>query len=350
MNEKKPFFEERTAKEIKDLKIQEHSSGAGLVDLILGINPAEESILVNSHILPESFYKGGLCEATVSRRYFRHGTYVRLSTPFSLQDTLLSRRNPLGYRVEALKPLEKVPEEKLFVMGYEFRPPFGADKRKRRVTFVWDLEGARLHGYAEKMTTGVTIDVYADARKVATEGASVVVRVPSRTAKHSRRLANIQHVPVVDNQWKRAVWRRMTSSYQEGSEVPHRTFGAVKFNSEDEIADSDVVQFYPHDMAGYWAGVRHFIKMENRVPWDMDPFAKPSGLSVNFYNLLNNNVLIQDATLKPKARPRKLHLAEKSVLLGRLLAVKGHDATFFWDPKRDPKKLADYDWSIPGID
>lgn len=47
-----------------------------------------------------------------------------------------------------------------------------------------------------------------------------------------------------------------------------------------------------------------------------------------------------------RALLRKPYLAEHAILLARLCASEGHNATFYWDPERD-EKIKDYDWSIP---
>ena len=346
-NEKKSFFKERTESEIKDLnRIQVYNS-RDLVDRILSINHGAESLELRFMLLPFDFYRFGVTGAEASRKCYKHGNYLKLQTPVTLEDTLNSRSNPLSYRVKALKQLEEIPEEKIDAIGYAFRPAQLRDRRERRVPFVWLLEGARLFSYAEKRTSGIKIEPYDDSERVSTEGASIAVKIPSRRKKEQRYLAKLQHIPIKDNEWKRVIWRSLTSTYHEGKEVPHSTYN-IRYRFLSDIEGSNILTFYPHDIASYWSIVKYYKEKEkNIIPWQMDPFAKPSKLAVNFYLRLCNNILVYDYALESKDKLRKLHVAEKSLLLGRLLGVKGHDETFFWNPKRDPKKIADYEWKIP---
>jgi len=63
---------------------------------------------------------------------------------------------------------------------------------------------------------------------------------------------------------------------------------------------------------------------------------------------VRNNVLIFDPTLTSKHKLRKLHLAERSILLARAIGKFGHDEIAYWEPGRDGK-IKDYDWSVKGV-
>ena len=77
----------------------------------------------------------------------------------------------------------------------------------------------------------------------------------------------------------------------------------------------------------------------------MKPFALFSRRGVEIYKRLCNNILIFDPTSTNKDHLRKLHLAEKSILLARAIGKFGHDEIAYWEPARDTK-LKDYEWEI----
>ncbi|MGV8142316.1 MAG: hypothetical protein ACP5NS_01625 [Candidatus Pacearchaeota archaeon] len=347
MTEKKSFFKEREKPEITDMRIATLDSPNGLIRRILDINPQDEALELGFQIVPAQFFYAGATGAEASRKAYKHGVYQPLSHPRTQQDAIASRRNPLSYRVRDLAFLGKIPEEQVNVLGYSFRPVQGTDRRQRRVPFVWLLEGARLYAYAETMTKGIEVKPYGDSARVSTEGASITVNVPSRTAKKPRYTTKINSFPLVDNAEKRAIVWGMSSTFEEGREPLHSTFN-IRYRFMEDPQASNVFTFYPHDIASVWSAIRHFSRRSNRVPWDMDPFAKPSQKEVGLYLRMCNNVVIKDPTLKSKDKRRKLHVAEKSILLARSIGVLGHDQTMFWDSRRDPKRMQDYDWSIPG--
>lgn len=349
MNEKKSFFKERESPEITDMRLISVDSPTGLIRRLQDLNPKDEALQIGFQIIPPQFFYAGATGAEASRKAYKHGTYQPLSHPKTQQDALASRRNPLSYRVRDLAFLSNISEEKINLLGYAFRPVQGTDRRQRRVPFVWLLEGARLYAYAENMTKGIEVKPYGDSVRVSTEGASITVNVPSRTAKKQRYTTRINSFPLVDNAEKRAIVWGMSSTFEEGREPLHSTFN-IRYRFMEDSQGSNVFTFYPHDITSVWSAIKYFSRRSNRVPWDMDPFAKPSQKEVDIYLRMCNNIVIVDPTLKSKDKRRKLHVAEKSILLARSIGVLGHDETIFWDGKRDPPRMQDYDWSIPGSD
>ena len=59
---------------------------------------------------------------------------------------------------------------------------------------------------------------------------------------------------------------------------------------------------------------------------------------------MNNNIVIYDPTLSSKDKLRKLHVAEKSILIGRAIGRFGADEIMYADGARDGK-LENYDWN-----
>ncbi len=347
---KKSFFNERTEPQIRGLGISSVSVQRGLVDKILSLDASKQALELRFQLIPGRFYAGTRNSAQAARKTYKHGVYLNLSQCRTIEEALYEQRLPHEIRREDFDlKLGSKKEEDIEVQGYAFRPIQGNDVRKRLVPFPWIFEGARLFGYGIKNTEGIKVMPYDDAERVQTEGASVPVSVPAREDKKQRYLIRVDNVAVVDNQNKHVIWPGFTTTYSEGK-VSEHSFWSFGYKFINDRESSRNVILYPQDVAAMLGIVRHFlIEEENPVPWNMNPFAKPSFFAANYYRLLCNNVLVRDPKLKRKSKLRKLYIPEKSILLARLIGKFGHDETMFWQKGRDPDKIQDYDWSIPGI-
>lgn len=341
--ERKSFFAERSVAEIKELKPKWVNNAKGLVRKIDGLDSSKEAMIIAIRLLPGEFYQFTDSWAEASRKAYKHGDYVALGQPQTQEEALRTRESPLQIRARDLDVLRGIREEEIQTFGYSFRPVQGRDRRKRLVPFAWIMEGTKLFSYAANLAEGIKVEPYADSGRVAREGAEIVVTIPSRTKKKSRYKVKLSHVPVVDRPEKNAVVWSLRSTYDEGRAPLHSLYN-VRFTFEREPEASDVLHLYPQDVAAYLAVARQcFEENKNFVPWNMNPFAKPSQRAASFYGRLGNNVLVYDPSIKTKDHLRKLHVAERSLLIAREIGVFGHDQTMFWNPEVDPK-LKDYSW------
>ncbi len=346
---KKSFFKEKSEKEIRELNLRTVFSKKGLVEKILELNPASEGLEIRVQLLPGQFYRNTQSWKQASNKALKHGGYIPLSQPTTITEALKSRRLPHQIRKADFGQLDSIHEDEINLIGYSFKPIQGVDRRKRLVPFSWIMEGARIFAYSERLKKGIEVKPYDDAAKVEQEGADVIVIVPSRKKRQRRYTIRFKHVPIIDNQRKRAICWSLDTNFERGEEPRHKTFN-IRYRFEHDREGSDVKVFYPHEIAGYLAIAKHYAAKEgNRVPWDMNPFAKPSQKLVDFYKRITNNVVIYDPTLGKSGGTRKIHIAEECLLLGRAVRALGHDKTLFWNPERDPKTLADYDWTIPQV-
>tara|TARA_Y100000310_G_scaffold340569_2_gene436863 strand:- start:537 stop:1586 length:1050 start_codon:yes stop_codon:yes gene_type:complete len=347
-NEKKAYFKERTKKEVSDLDRTQVFNRKGLIHKVLSLNP-EEALELRFPLTPQRFHKFADSSVDASRKYFKHGHYTPLQHPTTQRSAINSRRNPLSYRVQDLHFLMEMPEDKIQIQGYSFRPVQGRDRRKRLVPFVNLLKAAKLYSYTQGKTLGFKVEAYPDSKKVSSEGAEAIITVPSRTQKKPRYSVKESHVPITDNAWKRAiVWGLVSNSTGDRGEPINKEHN-IRYRKESDREESRIFTFYPQDIAAHWATIAHFKDEDNKVPWDMDPFAKPSQLMADLFQKFSNNILVYDPYLKSKDKLRKPRESELSALIAQSMGVLGHDNTMFWDPTRDPK-LRDYDWSIPGED
>jgi len=343
---RKSFFKERSSKEIEALQLQTAFRANGLVKRILDLNPTEEAVEIRTPIIPGQFHQRTSNTAQASRKCYKHGELITSSQPKGQKQAISSREIPLQIRERDFSKLRGMREEEINYVGFSWYPVQGNDRRKRVVPFVWLPEGERLFAYGENQGTGIEIKSYANARRASKEGAEVICKVPSRTAKQPRYNLKLKHVPIISSpERKAAVWS-LKSTYEDGEEPEHSTWN-IKYGWDTSRTDSDVFTFYPHDIAAYIAIAGSELKEnKNMTPLEMNPFAWPSKRLADFYNRLNNNVVIFDPTLSGKNKHRKLHVAEKSILIARSIGVLGHDATMYWDGTRDGA-IKNYDWKIP---
>lgn len=342
---KKSFFRERSAEQIQRMNLSVTSTTRGLAGKIRNLD-SQEGIIIRTPIIPGRFYQFVESWEDASRKCYKHGDLVTLSQPRTQGAAFECREIPLAIRARDFSELNEMREQEINYVGYRFKPVQGNDGRWRVVPFVWAMEGARLFAYAENVAGEIKVEPYADAKKVQFEGADIVCSVPSRTKKKGRYLVRFKHVPVEGSTQRRAVcWSLCTEHLRQAPE--HAEYN-IKYNYGDDAEGSDVFTFYPHDIAAYIAVIKHYNEKHNLTPIEMSPIALPSRKMADFYTRLGNNVLIYDPTLSSndnKDKLRKLHLAEKSILLARAIGVFGHDATMFWDPERDGR-LRDYNWGV----
>lgn len=336
---KKTFFHERTAAEIRHVAKPVYSA-RNLVRKILDLAP-DEALELRFPIIPGEFRAHALDSAEASRKCYKHGEYVSLSQPKTQGAAFECREIPLETRTRDLSKLQEEREDSINMLGYSFRPVQGNDRRKRVLNFAWILEAARLFAYAENNCGGIKVTPYDDAGKVSMEGAEVICTVPSRSQKKPRYTVRLSHVPMLMNGAGVAIAHSLSSDFERSPE--HSTYN-MKYNWENEAESSSVFTFYPHDMAAYFALIKKSTSEHKLAPLTFSPIAIPSRLEAEFYNRLCNNILVYDPALQGKEKDRKLHIAEKSILIARSVSRLGHDATMFWNPERDGR-IQDYSWS-----
>ncbi|MBI2667604.1 hypothetical protein HYX17_02425 [Candidatus Woesearchaeota archaeon] len=338
--EKKAFFRDREAREIAQLRLKNVYIQRGLVKRILDLDPEEEAIVLRTQMTPGRFFRGVENSAEASRKCYKHGDLIALSQPLTREEAYRTKEIPLAIRNRDFNKLKGMKEEDINFIGYSFYPVQGTDRRKRIVPFAWLPEGRDIFSYAENFANGIEINDFPDAKRVSREGADIVCRVPSRTEKKQRYELKLKHVPVDGVTERRAIPWSLRADYN-GPGPEHSLFN-IRYTWELEREGSDVITFYPHDIAAYIAVAGDYWKRHNLTPMEMNPFALISKKEYEFDKKLNNNILVYDPSLSSKTKLRTLHLDEKCILIGRSIPILGTEETMYWDPGRDGK-LKDYD-------
>ncbi len=347
---KKSFFAERPLTDLRSLNVRKITRPQGLVEIIDSLNPETETLELRFRLTPGRFFAHSEDSAQASRKCLKHGDYIALSHPKTKEECFQSPLIPLAIRARDFAHLQEMREEEINYVGYSVRPTWG-DRTRRVMPFVFLPQGVKLFGYAETQAGGIVVHPYKDAARVKKEGANIILEVPSRTKKQPRYKFRISHVPIVRNQQNLATVLLLKPGIvqDEATQEPirgrpaHNVFN-MRYTYETDQEGSDVITYYPQDVAGYIAIYKkEWVENKNMTPLDMNPFALPSQHQATFFTKLDN-VIVYDPTLSSKHQLRKLHLAEKSILLARAIGKFGHDDFCFWDWERDGAQK-DYDWT-----
>ncbi len=319
---KKPFFKERTIAQIRKANLVEISTTSDISQLS-----------TNEFAIIDPFFPG---DAESARKHMKHGPEVLPRRQYTKTQAINERLTPIQLRAEVFDSLNGP-----CYSCYSIHP-LGQDKRKRKISLVECLEGARIYAYANQVQ-GVEINIkpYADAKRVATDGAEIMVEVPSRTSNHKRLKFKLINIPIVDSPAKFAITPNIGSTHS----CPAKTY-KIRYPYESSKETSQVFNICAHEIAGFLKIIEHYWNNEkNIVPLQMCQFAIPTQKAVDFYLKLCNNILIKDPKLKSKHKLRKLRIADKEIALWKLTQNLGHDKTFYSKKSRDGD-IADYNWEV----
>jgi hypothetical protein len=327
----KSFFRERTPSEIKKLGLNKVQSMQNLMDIIENTD-LNQGIQLDFKIKPEEWED--------SNDWLKHGNFLLLKTPDTIEESIKKKKTPLYGRARACDNLKLGTD----ALGFIYRPVVGEDRIPRAHMFYELLEGTKLLSYIQKMfpkeyiETGEQFRIYDNAKAVETQGAHAFIRLPSRHKNEQRYEIHPQHIPVVNNDWKTAIAKSYTTHY---SHAPRNTvFPNIRYPTKNDLLGEEVRFLTAHDIAAYFVITNYYKKIKkNSVPWDVGLFAKPSKLAAKIHALCDHCILIND-----EEKLRKLHVTERSNLIANSIAVFGHDNILYWNPEKDPK-FTEYPWN-----
>lgn len=322
---RKAFFQERKTGEIRGFSDVKQVS-AHLIANIQELGENQALIIeAENGLVPQKRYHGN------SRTFMKHGPEVIIKRFDSAEEARKYKQKPVQLRKSAFDALRGTTNA---YCAYSFKPVSGLDFRTRKVSLVDCLEGAQIYAYSHQQPVPIEVKAYDGARRVAVEGANVVVSVPSREDKGDRYKLKFSSVPVCDNSNKFVIANSILTDHACGD----KRFD-IRYKNFYDKESSRVFRFCAHEIAGYLATMDHYVKTgKNFVPLEMNPFALPTQETVDFYKKLANNVLIKTGS---DSTPRKLNDVEREILLWGLVSRLGHDKTFY-----ATKKMRDYNWKV----
>ncbi len=317
----KTFFKPSTKTQIKDKNLVEVVRITDVSRL-----PPESFIILPETIVPKGFES--------ARKFMKHGPEVKPKRYHTLDEALRDGRTPVQLREQAFDNLDLG----VSYCGYTFMP-IGTDRRKRKISLIECLEGARLFAYAHQMKgTGIDVKPYDNSKRVRIDGAEVVCNVPSRTKGEPRSKLKLMSVPIVDSPEKHKISLNLGSDHSCGS----KRFN-IRYTYTDDKEGSGIVNLCAHEIAANLEVIQHYMDSKNLTPLQMSQIAIPTQEMVDYYLKWENNVLIRDSNLKSKDKLRLPNRAEKEIALWEMVRELGHDRTFYSRASRDGS-VAEYNW------
>ena len=308
-------------------------SSGNYVNEVLGLQ--HNQVLVIEHQIVPSKFKS-------ARKFLKHGDFVELKTPESLEEAVESHMFPWALRREAFNSIGSI-----YHAGYSFRP-FGEqqdDKRERRVRLVECLEAARILAYGHKKAYDIEIEkVYDGASRISKDGARVRVTVPSRRSKKPRYKSYLDSVVLDANDPNKFAIANGISSTLSMPAKDHNW----RHNYYGDKEDSRTLNLFVHEIASYYKVIITELRNEkpNISPLEMSPFPIPTKLAREYYKRLISMAVVMDEKLKSKQKLRRLNKAEQEILLWALVKEFGYDQTMYAMESRDGK-LQESDWALP---
>lgn len=315
---KKPFFKESTKAEIKHKNLVK-------ADISDALELKDDEFIIISPLLPRGYES--------ARKFMKHGPEVKPQRYRTLDHALEVGKTPIQLREEAFNNIQRID-----FCGYTFMP-LGRDRRKRKVSLIECLEGARIYAYANQVRGAkIIVRPYDSSKRVRIDGAEVVCKIPSRSEKQGKIQLKLTSVPVIDSKEKHGISLNIGSDHS----CPSKRFN-IRYRYSDDKEGSGIVNDCGHEIAAYLQTIEHYWNKKNLIPLQMSQFAIPTQKAVDFYLRLGNNILVLDETLKSKDKLRKPDRADKEIALWSLVKKLGHDETFYSTKSRDGN-IADYKW------
>lgn len=319
--QKNPFFNQATKAEIKKKKFVKVKGFLGIADL----KPEEYAII--PLIVPNEFES--------ARKFMKHGPEIKPVRFGSYAETLAYKKTPVQLRRFAFNHLYGHN-----YCGYSFLP-LGRDRRKRKVSLIECLQGARVYADSHQtLGNEIKTKVYGDAKRVSKEGAEAVIEMISRSTNEKIQF-KLTSIPYVNNLEKYSIALNIGSDHSCAS----KRFN-IRYRYSDDKEASGIVNICAHEIAGYLKLIENELyENENFIPLEMCQFAIPSQKTVDYYFKWENNILVHDKNLESKDQLRKPNRAEKEIGLWALVEGLGHDKTFYSKKSRDGN-VADYNWTV----
>jgi len=317
---KKSFFREPTKSQIKSKRFVEVEKISDIEQL-----SNDEFTIIPSLISPE--YGS-------ARKFMKHGPEVKLRRVYSLEQAVSLGKTPVQLREEMFDSINS----NIFC-GYSFMP-LGKDKRKRKVSLIECLEGARIFAYVYQMNTKIDIKkIYSDSKRVKSEGAEVSIEVPSRTFNGRRIPIKLSSIPIVDCPEK--YW--IANNFLSDHSCPSKRFN-IRYKYFDDKESSKIFNVCAHEITGTLELVqKEWADNKNIIPLQMCQFAIPTQRTVDYYLKLERNILVKDESLETKDKLRKPNRADKEIALWDFVKSFGHDETFYSKESRDGD-VNNYNW------
>jgi len=339
MPTREKFFERpNTVRDMIGGRILLPSTPNTLVDVVDGMKPGK-AILVEYDIVPEVDPEHDVpyCSAEGpdlrGERFLKRGPQIDMDRHYTLDSAVQSATAPHQERSRKFNELSR----DAILSGYGW---WGIRERKHRKVHLTDcIEGAKIFAYSMQ-------NQHDDSRKITTReynsgnrnadlrhmGGDYILEVSSTTEDGEKHDVLFSSVPLARGLEKFARVYDLDAE-QSSKAVTKRV--TKRYTSRE-------LSFGKHAVAAYIELARLEHEKGNNIPIQMCPFALPTQKTIDFYNRLQNHVMVKDTYVdeagKESTKKRSLNKAEKEILLWQFVAKHGPKETLFAD------KIQNYNW------
>ena len=295
MVSKKDAFERKLVNQIiKDRSMVE--TGTDLINTLDNLKK-NEYMLITTNLIPwkfSVFQSHGRellrTRAEKTRKFAKHANKVELIKRGDDRDNWTYQFSQMN-----MKPFDLIKNaysnaKQGFYSGYSYIPLVGNDKRKRIVPLIECIEGSLLFSYAKQFCDGIEVRPYDDSQKVAEEGTSIIVGVPSRTPKRGRYRFRVDHVPIKATRLNKMLGSATVSNHA----CALLDYGELRYQYLDDKIGSREFVFDAHDIAGILAIVENYAKKGNEVPGESCYQVVPNPAMIERYKKMKQQCVIED--------------------------------------------------------
>lgn len=298
MAEEKTFFRRPTEREIlRDENLVRVYRPGGLIKIL---ESSDGPFLLHFSLIPNDFYRNASNSYEAAREYLKRGGLIRVRHPQTFGDCAFSQQHFYDFFVKSLRELferTKLPDNKF--IGYSFQPNWG-DRQRREIFFNDLLEGFFSYLYFREASPIEVDDRYIGNQEKATQGAQVIVSVPSKRKEQRRYKFKLMNVPFHERANNLGVSLNLRSSVGnlESGLRPTAELYAIQYRPREGTLEPIAIRFLPQDISAYYAIAEKQKNAGNPTPESFSPFPFPSEELLKFYIKLRNKTIVFDPSSK----------------------------------------------------
>jgi len=294
--------------------------------------PGSPSILIDPKWLTFNLRGQDFVRMRMEKRgkFLRHGDEIKVISAGNNVSTLLNRLVPgKANSHKPIHPYTLIKEAyenagRGFYSCYSIVPIIGSDKRIRRIPLLDCIDGTLLFAYAQKQCGGCDVMPYTDAHKVAEEGGSVVVRVPSRSPKHPRQKFRIDNLAIKEGPLQNVVGASIITTHNCDDMI----YKGIRYKQADEKISSKHFNFDAHDICGILAAMEDYERQGNMTPSQCSYILVPTEFMFGLYKKMRKQCIVEDFNHKGKVIEYCLNEAELESFIQGCAIHYGLEKTF----------------------
>ncbi len=327
MATKEDWFRRPKARELRTLK-PKYATKENLVEIVERLEPSREVAVITERIVPYG---------QEDSEFYSWQNFLKRGTPVTLKHQTPHEKpaSPTKLRDEQF---EKLLEGDY--TGYQWYSPDG--KKRKFVSLVTCIEGLRLFHFSSRSSRPedrIKVKAYHSEAESPEFGFTFEAEVPSRSRKGHYPPFSFVSVPVLRNEERYTIWRRLhTKGHESGKKYKGYAGCEFKHYMQLTFRRPEVDVFCPHEVAAYLK-ISEWVKNQcknGRRNYNLiipQPFALPTVQTASYEDKLVHNAMME--LLEPdkqgwnRLKRRPLHLAEVEAALWLYVRKHAKERPFF---------------------